>query len=128
MIGGGMLGRRVYAYGSPVDMRKGFDGLYSLVREFMKRDPLSGDCYLFVGRDRTRAKVLLWDGSGLCIYTKRLERGRFAALWGQSTRPSLELSSGELELFLEGCALVGRMSLSPPPLTKKSFHLAESRV
>jgi transposase len=125
---GGMRGRRIYGYGAPVDMRKGFDGLYALVREFMKRDPLSGDCYLFVGRDRTRAKVLLWDGSGLCIYTKRLERGRFATLWGPSVRSPVEFSVGEMELFFEGCSLVGRMPLSPPPLTQKSFLLAGSRV
>lgn len=125
MMGGDFLrGRRVFAYGSPVDMRKGFDGLYGLVKEQMKGDPLSGDYFLFVGRDRTRAKVLLWDGSGLCIYTKRLERGRFAALWDQTSGSALELSTGELALFFEGCTLVGRVSLRPPPMTQKSFLLA----
>ena len=67
MIGSSM-GRRVFAYGGPVDMRKGYDGLYSLVVEELGRDPLSGDLYLFVSRNRIRAKVLLWDGTGLCVY------------------------------------------------------------
>ncbi len=61
-------------------MRKHYDGLYALVVSEMKADPLSGDLFLFTNRRRTRAKVLLWDGTGLCLYQKRLERGRFAPL------------------------------------------------
>ena len=67
----GLFARRVFAFGAPVDMRKGFDGLYALVREGMGQDPLSGDLYLFVSRNRIRAKVLLWDGTGLCVYAVR---------------------------------------------------------
>ena len=98
----GMSHRRVYAYGAPVDMRKGFDGLYALVIEELGRNPLSGDLFLFVSRNRIRAKVLLWDGTGLCVYAKRLEKGRFAALW-RGNGEAVELSSSELQLFLEGC-------------------------
>jgi transposase len=56
-------GRRVtvHAYTQPTDMRKGFDGLSALVTEGLQRDPLSGDIYIFVSRDRVRAKVLQWD-------------------------------------------------------------------
>ena len=71
---------RVWAYPSPTDLRKGYDGLYHLVADHLQRDPLSGDCFLFVNRPRNRAKVLLWDGTGLCIYMKRLERGSFRSL------------------------------------------------
>jgi transposase len=71
---------RVWAYPAPADLRKGFDGLSGLVTR-LGQDPLAGDCFLFVNRLRTRAKVLLWDGTGLCVYHKRLEQGRFAALW-----------------------------------------------
>ena len=120
---GSLVGRRVFAYDGPVDMRKGFDGLYSLVVEELGRDPLSGDLYLFVSRNRIRAKVLLWDGTGLCAYAKRLERGRFARLWRSGCGDSISLSWSELQLFLEGCALVGRMPLSPPILTRESFLL-----
>ena len=103
----------VYGYTAPVDMRKGFDGLFALVKRELARDPLSGDLYLFVSRSRRRAKVLLWDGTGLCIYAKRLEQGRFASLWKSETQ-TLELTINELQLFLEGSTLVGRMRLSPP--------------
>jgi transposase len=106
---------KAYAYCAPVDMRKGFDGLYGMVRRGIGRDPLSGDLYLFVSRDRKRAKVLVWDGTGLCVYAKRLERGRFASLWTGEPRRNLGLTVTELQLFLEGSALVGRVQLSPPP-------------
>lgn len=105
---------RVIAYAAPADMRKGFDTLSGLIREHLGRDPLSGDLYLFVSRNRIRAKVLLWDGTGACLYTKRLEEGRFACLWRQRESGELELSSSELSLFLEGCQEVGRRRLSPP--------------
>ena len=53
-------------------MRKGFDGLYGMVSMHLEHEPLSGDMYLFVARNRKRAKVLMWDGTGLCLYAKRL--------------------------------------------------------
>ncbi|MGD1147279.1 MAG: IS66 family insertion sequence element accessory protein TnpB [Thermoanaerobaculaceae bacterium] len=107
---------RVFAYGSPADMRKGFDGLYGLVKNHLERDPLSGDIYLFVSGNRRRAKVLMWDGTGLCLYAKRLEKGRFAQVWGEDT---LELTMAELQLFLEGSALVGKVRVSPAKLCLK---------
>jgi transposase len=58
-------------------MRKGFDGLYGLVRDRLGHDPLSGHLFLFANRGRTRLKVLVWDGSGLWVCAKRLEKGRF---------------------------------------------------
>lgn len=75
-------GRRVsvWAYAAPADLRKGFDGFSGLVVNELERNPLNGDLYLFVSRNRSRAKVLHWDGTGLCVYAKRLEKGRFACL------------------------------------------------
>jgi transposase len=105
----------VWAYGGPADLRKGFDGLSGLVSQRLGQDPLSGDCYLFVNATRKRAKVLLWDGTGLCIYAKRLERGRFACLWRDAAAAVVRLTMSELQLFLEGSALVGRVVLSPAP-------------
>ena len=61
----------VFAFGGPIDMRKGFDGLAAVVTQNLGRDPLSGDVFLFVNRTRKRAKVLLWDGTGLCIYANQ---------------------------------------------------------
>ncbi len=103
---------RVWAYGSPVDMRKGFDGLFGLVRTQLERDPLMGDAFLFVSRNRKLAKVLLWDGTGLCIWAKRLERGRFAKLWGISSGKELELTGVELNAYLDGWKKVGKTRLS----------------
>ena len=62
---------RVFARCQPTDLRKGFSGLYGLVLNEMGRDPTSGDLYLFVNRRRTQAKVLLWDGTGLCIFSNQ---------------------------------------------------------
>ena len=112
---------RVFAHAAPTDLRKGYDGLSALVRESLGRDPTSGDLYLFVSRNRIRAKVLLWDGTGLCLFAKRLEQGRFAALWGCDAPLQIELTSAELELFLEGCSLVGRRRLSPPKIDPKAL-------
>jgi transposase len=70
---------------------------------------------LFANRTRKRAKVLLWDGTGLCIYAKRLERGRFACLWRAPAARVMRLTMRELQLFLEGSTLVGRVALSPAP-------------
>jgi transposase len=121
-------GRRVtvFAYGVPTDMRKGFDGLSALVSQRLERDPLNGDVYLFVSRDRIRAKVLHFDGTGLCIYAKRLERGRFAALWRAPRAEPITLTVSELDLFLDGSTLVGRVTLTPPALTH--FLLASDRA
>jgi transposase len=95
-----------------VDLRKGYNGLFGLVKSGLKKDPLSGELYLFVNRRRKGCKVLVWDGTGLCIFQKRLERGRFADLWRQDGR-SASLTTSELALFIEGCELVGRRALSP---------------
>ena len=110
---------RVHAYASPCDMRKGFDGLSALVQQGLGRDPLSGDLFVFTSRNRRRAKVLLWDGTGLCVYAKRLEQGRFACLWQETGVAALQLTVNELQLFLEGSTLVGRVQLSPPIFVQK---------
>lgn len=104
---------RVYARLAPTDLRKGYDGLSGLVREDLGRDPTSGDLFLFIARNRIRAKVLLYDGTGLCVFAKRLEEGRFVCLWERASGAEIELTQAEMQLFLEGCELVGRQRLSP---------------
>ena len=104
----------VFACGAPTDMRKSFDSLHALVSQQLQRDALSGDMFLFVSKNRRRAKVLFWDGTGLCVLAKRLEKGRFAAPWEKKRGAVLEWTTSELALFLEGSALVGRVALSPP--------------
>jgi transposase len=117
----------VYAFGSPADLRKGFDGLSGLVTGELDEDPLSGDLFLFVNRAQTLAKVLMWDGTGLCVYSKRLEQGRFACLWRQPEQSRLRLTLSELSLFLEGSKLVGRMSLSPPSFMRRKVSIVADK-
>lgn len=114
---------RVFAYCAPVDMRKGFEGLSALVREQLGRDPLDGALYLFTNKTRTRAKVLSFDGSGLWVYAKRLERGRFIALWKFVDADRVVLTKNELELFLAGSHLIGRFQLAPAPMTNKDLEV-----
>lgn len=87
---------------SAVDMRKGFNGLYGLVRDQLGQDPTSGHLFLFTNKDRTRVKVLVWDGSGLWVCAKRLEKGRFR--WpttGEQTH-CVTMRAEELAMLLNG--------------------------
>jgi len=112
MILGTSRALRVFAYPEAVDLRKGYDGLFGLVKQGLSRDPLSGELFLFVNKRRDSCKVLVWDGTGLCIFQKRLERGRFAAPWRDDGHV-VRMTASELALFIEGCELVGRRRLSP---------------
>lgn len=104
----------VYAYARPCDMRKSFDTLAALVTQGMGGDLLGGDVFLFVGRNRKRAKALFFDGTGLCLYAKRLERGCFAAVWKRARgEEPVALTLPELTLFFEGGEVLGRQTLSP---------------
>lgn len=107
-------GLAVFIYGEPVDMRKSFNTLSALVAHEMKRDLLEGDLFLFVSRDRKRAKVLYFDGTGLCLLSKRLEQGHFGAPWKQRRS---EMTLSELALFIEGSE-AARKPLSPPLLRR----------
>jgi len=104
MFGAGMA-TRVYLAVGATDMRKGFDGLYGLVRQRLEMDPLGGHLFLFCNRPRTRLKVLVWDGSGLWVCAKRLEKGRFSwpAAGEQTTK--VTISAEELSLLLGGIDL-----------------------
>ncbi len=117
MILGTSRAVRVFAYPAPTDLRKGYNGLYGIVERELGRDVLGGELFLFVNRRRTTCKVLVWDGTGLCIFCKRLEQGRFAALWRDDGKV-VRLTMSELALFIEGCDLVGRRSLSPTAIVR----------
>jgi transposase len=108
---------RVFVHREAVDMRKQFDALAVLVESRLKKELLSGDIFLFVGKTKRRAKALYWDGTGLCLFAKRLEKGRFAAPWDRLGSGPIEWTMSELSLFFEGSELVGRMRLSPEPYT-----------
>ena len=93
---------RVFLAVEPCDMRKGFNGLSMLVQEVLKEDPFSGHLFAFRGRKADTIKLLYWDGTGLCLFTKRLQRGRF--IWPHITTPggSVVLSPAQLAMLIEG--------------------------
>ena len=108
---------RVFVRNRPTDLRKGFDGLYALVLNELGQDPLDGDLYVFINGRRSSAKVLLWDGTGLCIHAKRLSRHRFSNLWSDAEEGrALRMTHAELRLFLEGADLAHRLPISPPEI------------
>lgn len=99
---------KVYLCVPPTDMRKSFDGLCGLASEVVKADPLSGHLFLFRNRARDRVKLLYWDGDGLAIWYKRLEKGTFQ--FPTDSRSDTELTSAEispsdLQLLLDGVDL-----------------------
>ena len=104
---------RVFAAAKPTDLRKSFDTLTKVVVEELGRDILSGDAFLFVNARANRAKVLYYDGTGLVIVMKRLEKGRFAKPWARAADGAIKMSPSELALFLEGSQFVFLASLSP---------------
>ena len=119
----GGLQARIYLYNLPVDMRRSFDGLMSIVQSEFEQDVRQGDLFLFINRRRDRIKILWWDDDGLAIFMKRLEQGRFACLWERSYERSVELTMSELALFLEGSRLAGRVALSPTEYTPRGVAL-----
>jgi transposase len=91
---------RVWLAMGPTDMRKGFDGLAALVQETLRKDPFSGQLFVFRGRRGDLVKVLAWDGQGLCLYAKRLEKGRF--VWPVTREGAVALTAAQLSMLLEG--------------------------
>jgi transposase len=99
--------RRVFGYPAPVDLRNGYNGLFGLVQQGLRQDPMCGDLYLFVNDSRKLCKILVWDGSGLCIFQKRLTLGTFARLWRDDGKV-VQLTQQELALFIEGSSFFAR--------------------
>jgi transposase len=93
-------GTQVWLACRPTDMRKGFDGLAAQVTEVLRADPFSGHLFVFRGKRGDYVKILYWDGSGLCLFTKRLENGRFA--WPPVIDERLRLTPAQLALLIEG--------------------------
>ena len=104
---------QVWARRVSTDLRNGYNGLYGIVKREFDRDPLSGDAFLFVNKRKKSAKVLLWDGTGLCIYCKRLSKGVFSDVWTGQSSGQLCMTTSELALFLEGADLAKKLPISP---------------
>ena len=91
---------RIWLVAGVTDMRKGFDGLSSLVQMQLERDPFGGQLFVFRSQRGDRLKMLWWDGDGLCLYAKRLERGHF--VWPRAEKGCIRLSVAQLSMLLEG--------------------------
>ena len=89
-----------YTAAGITDMRRGFDGLAAIVQEKLAADPFSGHVFIFRGRRGDIVKLLWFDGQGLMLLAKRLERGRF--VWPQATSGSVSLTPAQLSMLLEG--------------------------
>ncbi len=94
---------KIYLAVEAIDMRKGFEGLHGLVRDRMGQDPLSGHLFLFTNKTKTRLKALVWDGSGLWVCAKRLEKGRFG--WPEADGVSVTMRAEELAMLVGGLDL-----------------------
>jgi transposase len=93
-------GTRVWLAAGASDMRRGFDGLARQVQQVLGQDPFSGHLFVFRGRRGDLVKVLFWDGQGLCLFAKRLERGRF--VWPAAKDGVITLTPAQLSMLLEG--------------------------
>ena len=98
------LATKIYIAVEAVDMRKGFEGLHGLVRDHLGQDPLSGHLFLFTNRTKTRLKAVVWDGSGLWVCAKRLEKGRFRWPATNGMR-SVTMRAEELAMLVNGLDL-----------------------
>jgi transposase len=96
---------RIYLAAGATDMRKGFEGLYGLARDRLSCEPLSGHVFVFANAQRNRLKLLFWDGSGLWVCAKRLEKGRFRWPEVAEGEDRVVLSHEELTMLLGGIDL-----------------------
>jgi transposase len=93
-------GAHVWIVAGVTDLRRGFTGLSALVETALQQDPFAGHLFVFRGRRGDLIKVLWWDGDGMCLFAKRLERGRF--IWPQATEGAVSLTRAQLSMLLEG--------------------------
>ena len=93
-------GTRIWLAAGLTDMRRGFDGLAALAQSALEQEPFSGHVFVFRGRRGDIIKLLWWDGQGMCLFAKRLEKGRF--IWPQAQSGSVSLTPAQLSMLLEG--------------------------
>ena len=93
-------GTRIWLAAGLTDMRRGFDSLAALAQSALKQEPFSGHVFVFRGRRGDIIKLLWWDGQGMCLFAKRLEKGRF--IWPQAESGSVSLTPAQLSMLLEG--------------------------
>ena len=107
-------GTRVWVAAGVTDMRKGMDGLAALVQTALAENPFSGHIFVFRGRRGDLVKLVWWSGDGLCLFVKRLERGRF--VWPQATSGTVALSAAQLSRSRRACC-VSSVTVSMAPFS-----------
>ena len=117
---------KIFVCKEATDMRSSYDSLFSRVKSTLQKDPFSGHLFLFVNRVRTSCKCLYYDGTGLVIISKRLERGTFSRI-NPFYRDEVVLTEAEFGLFFEGANLEKRFIESPREIRKKS-HFSTDQV
>jgi transposase len=98
-------GIRIYVAVQPVDMRKQYDGLWAAAQQQLHEDPKSGAVFCFINKERTRLKLLYWDGTGVWVLAKRLEQGRFSWPAPAQAKRKLALAPEALALLVGGVEL-----------------------
>lgn len=93
-------GLKVLIATKPIDFRKGMDGLAALVKEHIGADPFSGAVFVFRAKRADRVKLIVWDGTGLCLFAKRLEQGTFC--WPKIENGIMRLTPSQLSALIEG--------------------------
>ena len=112
---------RVYLYGQPADLRRSFNGLQVLVRQGLQEDPTTGSMYVFINRRGSQIRILYFDRSGFCIWSKKLEAGRFISDWRHVRHQSMDWTA--LKLLIEGIEPARRRKrFSQPQSMQNAVH------
>lgn len=118
---------KIFVCKEPTDMRSSYDSLVERAKGVLKKDPMSGHLFLFINSSRSSVKALYYDGTGLVIISKRLERGLFSRI-NPLYRREVVLTQAEFNLFFEGANLEKRFVESPVEVKRKSFLRPNQRV
>jgi transposase len=121
--------RRTHIYVSkdPSDMRASYDTLFTKVKTLLDKDPFSGHLFVFMNRKRTSCKCLYFDGTGLVIIAKRLEKGTFSRI-NPYLEGDIKLTQAEFSLFFEGSDLTKRFIESPQAIEKQASRKHEKQL
>jgi transposase len=118
---------KVYVSREPVDMRASYDTLFSKAKGVLNQDPLSGHLFVFINTKRTSIKCLYYDGTGLVLLCKRLEKSTFSRL-NPMYRGEITLTAAEFALFFEGADFEKRFIESPPEIKKENFQNTKNKI
>lgn len=115
---------KIYVCKEPTDMRSSYDSLFEKSKNVLKKDPFSGHLFLFINKHRNSIKCLYYDGTGLVLIAKRLEKGLFSKI-NPMFKKEIVLTQAEFNLFFEGADLEKRFVESPREIKKYSFPVSQ---